>query len=116
MSVQARSKSKRGREMPATDTTDKLDLVLAKMDELKQQQGKKLTSILQKLESLENSQKQSAQDVEELKNGYSQLEEQVNEVKSDKGQMASCDKIAALKGKLMILKTALKEIMLFYGV
>ncbi len=63
-----RSKSKKGSEMSATDSSDKLDSVLTKMDakmddllEARVEQGGKLNSILQKLENLETSQKQTEQ-------------------------------------------------------
>ena len=52
------------------DTEAKLDAVLAKMDDLlaaKVEQETKLNAILLKLESLEISQKETAQDVSELK-------------------------------------------------
>ena len=68
MSRLTRSKAKQRTEMP--DAEAKLDTVLAKMDDLlaaKDEQESKLNAILLKLESLENSQKETAQDVNELK-------------------------------------------------
>ncbi|KAJ7377687.1 hypothetical protein OS493_027249 [Desmophyllum pertusum] len=94
MNVRMRSKARKQNEMSATGT-DKLDCVLAKMD----QQERKLNSILQKLESLESSQKQTAQDVKDLKDGYGYLEKQVDEVKSDIAEKASRAEIATLERK-----------------
>lgn len=57
-----------------TNTSNKLDIVLVKMDALlqaKDEQERKLNSILMKHESLETSQKQTAKDVNELKEGPS---------------------------------------------
>ena len=56
-----------------SDTEAKLDVVLEKMDDLlaaKDGQESKLNAILLKLESLEKSQKKTAQDVSELKDSY----------------------------------------------
>ncbi|RMX61346.1 hypothetical protein pdam_00024697, partial [Pocillopora damicornis] len=64
------------------DTEAKLDAVLAKMDELlaaKDKQESKLNAILMKLESLEKSQKKTAQDVYELKDSYKLLDHDVTE-------------------------------------
>ena len=66
-----RSKAKQRTKMQ--DTEAKLDAVLAKMDDLlsaKDEQESKLNAILLKLESLEKSQKKTAQDVSELKENY----------------------------------------------
>ena len=66
-----RSKAKQRTEM--SDTEAKLDVVLAKMDDLlaaKDGQESKLNAILLKLESLEKSQKKTAQDVSELKDSF----------------------------------------------
>ena len=106
MNVVTRSKSKKGSAMSVTETTDtsnKLDIVLAKMDDLlqaKDEQERKLNSILMKLESLETSQKQTAKDVNELKEGYRYLEEQVNEVKSDVAVKATRVEMAALEKRI----------------
>jgi len=70
-------------EMPDTET--KLDAVLAKMDDLlapKVEQESKLNAILLKLESLEISQKETAQDVSELKESYKLLDHDVTGIKS----------------------------------
>lgn len=56
-----------------SDTQAKLDTVLAKMDDLlaaKEEQESKLNAILQKLESLETSQKKTAQGVSVLRDSY----------------------------------------------
>ena len=78
-----RSKAKQRTEMP--DTEAKLDAVLAKMDDLlaaKDEQESKLNAILLKLESLEKSQKKTAQDVSDLKDSYKLLDHDVTEIKS----------------------------------
>lgn len=83
-----------------TNTSNKLDIVLVKMDALlqaKDEQERKLNSMLMKHESLETSQKQTAKDVNELKEGYRYLEDQVNEVKSDVTEKAPLVEMAALE-------------------
>ena len=76
---------------------------------LKEQQDKKLTSILQKVESLEISQKRTAQYVQELKNGYGELEEEVNEVTISIEEKASRDEIAALEKRIDDLENRSKK-------
>lgn len=115
MNVLTRSKSKKGSAMSVTETTDtsnKLDIVLAKMDDLlqaKDEQERKLNSILMKLESLETSQKQTAKDVNELKEGYNYLEEQVNEVKRDAAAKATRVEMAMLEKRIDDLENRSKR-------
>ena len=104
MSVKTRSKSKRESEMSATE--GKFNAVLTKMDakmdnllKAKAEQEVKLTSILQKLENLEISQKKTADDVKDLKQSYGLLEEQVTEVKSDIAEKASRRELIKLEKK-----------------
>ena len=91
MSARAtRSKAKQRTEMP--DTEAKLDAVLAKMDDLlaaKDEQESKLNAILLKLESLEKSQKKTAQDVSDLKDSYKLLDHDVTEIKSALAEKAN---------------------------
>ena len=100
--------------MSVTETTDmsnKLDIVLAKMDDLlqaKDKQERKLNSMLMKLESLETSQKQTAKDVNELKEGYRYLEEQVNEVKSDVAAKTTRVEMAVLEKRIDYLENRSK--------
>ena len=93
--------------MSVTDSCDKLDSVLTKMDakmddllEAKVEQERKLNSILQKLENLETSQKQTAEDVKDLKQSYGFLEEQFTEVKSDIAEKASRAELATLEKRI----------------
>lgn len=90
--------------MSVTDSSDKLDSVLTKMDakmddllEATVEQERKLNSILQKLENFETSQKQTAEDVKDLKQSYGFLEEQVTEVKSDIAEKASRAELPTLE-------------------
>lgn len=72
--------------MSSTDSTsNKLDAVLAKMDNFlksRDLQETKLNSILQKLSSLESSQKKTAADVVALKDSHRSLDAQMIEVQS----------------------------------
>ena len=93
-----------------TDTSNKLDIVFAKMDDLlqaKDEQERKLNSILMKLESLETSQKQTAKDVNE--EGYLYLEEQVNEVKSDVAAKTTRVEMAVLEKRIDDLENRSKR-------
>ena len=95
-----------------TDTSNKLDIVLAKMDDLlqaKDEQERKLNSMLMKLESLETSQKHTAKDVNELKEGYRYLEEQVNEVKSDVAAKTTRVEMAVLEKRIDNLENRSKR-------
>ena len=95
-----------------TDTLNKLDIVLTKMDDLlqaKDKQERKLSSILMKLESLETSQKQTAKDINKLKEGYCYLEEQVNKVKSDVAEKGAHIEMAALEKRIEDLENHLKR-------
>ena len=87
-------------------TEGKFNAVLTKMDakmdnllKAKAEQEVKLTSILQKLENLEISQKKTADDVKDLKQSYGLLEEQVTEVKSDIAEKASRRELIKLEKK-----------------
>ena len=105
-----RSKAKQRTEMP--DTEAKLDAVLAKMDELlaaKDEQESKLNAILMKLESLEKSQKKTAQDVDELKDSYKLLDHDVTEVKSALAEKANRKEIDALNKKIEDLENRSKR-------
>ena len=84
------------------DTEAKLDAVLAKMDDFlaaKDEQESKLNAILLKLESLEKSQKKSAQDVSELKDSYKLLDHDVTEIKSALAEKANRKGIDTLNKK-----------------
>ncbi|RMX39703.1 hypothetical protein pdam_00008083 [Pocillopora damicornis] len=88
------------------DTEAKLDAVLAKMDELlaaKDEQESKLNAILIKLESLEKSQKKTAQDVDELKDSYKLLDHDVTE------RRRTAKKIDALNEKIEDLENRSKR-------
>ncbi|XP_027050333.1 uncharacterized protein LOC113677698 [Pocillopora damicornis] len=94
------------------DTEAKLDAVLAKMDELlaaKDKQESKLNAILMKLESLEKSQKKTAQDVYELKDSYKLLDHDVTEVKSALAEKANRKEIDALNKKIEDLENRSKR-------
>jgi len=73
--------------MPNTDSTsNKLDTVLAKMDDLLRSRDlreTKLNSILEKLSSLESSQKKNAADVDALKDSYCSLDAQMIDVDNE---------------------------------
>lgn len=102
--------------MSVTDSSEKLDSVLTKLDakmddllEARVEQERKLNSILQKLENLETSQKQTAKDVQELKQGYGLLEEQVTEVKIDMAEKASRVELANLEKRIDDLENRSKR-------
>ena len=102
-----RSKAKQRTEMP--DTEAKLDAVLAKMDDLlaaKDEQESKLNAILLKLESLEKSQKKTAQDVSDLK--YSSYLD-VTEIKSALAEKANRKDIDTLNKKIDDLENRSKR-------
>ena len=75
----------------------------------KDEQERKLSSILMKLESLETSQKQTSKDVNELREGYRYLKEQVNEVKSDVSVKATHVEMAALEKRIDDLENRSKR-------
>ena len=105
-----RSKAKQRTEM--SDTEAKLDVVLAKMDDLlaaKDGQESKLNAILLKLESLEKSQKKTAQDVSELKDRYKLLDHDVTETKSALADKANRKEIDALNKKIDDLENRSKR-------
>ena len=94
------------------DTEAKLDAVLAKMDDLlaaKDEQESKLNAMLLKLESLEKSQKETAQDVSELKESYTLLDHDVTEIKSALADKASCKEINTLNRKIDDLENRSKR-------
>ena len=72
-----------------------MDDVLAAKDE----QESKLNAILLKLESLEKSQKKTAQDVSELKDSYKLLDHDVTEIKSALAEKANRKEIDTLNKK-----------------
>ena len=102
--------------MSVTDSSDKLDSVLTKMDakmddllEATVEQERKLNSILQKLENFETSQKLTAEDVEDFKQSYGFLEEQVTEVKSDIAEKASHTELPTLEKRINSLENCSKR-------
>ena len=95
-----------------TDTEVKLDAVLAKMDDLlaaKDEQESKLNAILLKLESLEKSQKKTAQDVSDLKDSYKLLDHDVAEIRSALAEKANCKEIDTLNKKIDDLENRSKR-------
>ena len=105
-----RSKAKQRTEMP--DIEAKLDAVLAKMDDLlaaKDEQESKFNAILLKLESLEKSQKKTAQDVSELKESYKLLDHDVTEIKSALAEKANRKEIDTLNKKIDDLENRSKR-------
>ena len=85
MSVRTRSKAL---QMSNTTSTSnkQLDAVLAKMDDLlrsRDLQEAKLNSILEKLSSLESSQKKTAADVDTLKDSYRSLDAQMIDIDNE---------------------------------
>ena len=108
MSVQlTRSKAKQRTEM--SDTEGKLDAAVAKMDDLlaaKDKQELKLNAILWKLESLEKSQKKTAQDVSNLKYRYKLLD---HEIKSALAEKVSHKEIDTLNKKFDDLENRSKR-------
>ena len=81
--------------MSNTDSTsNKLDAVLTKMDDLlrsRDLQEAKLNSILEKLSSLESSQKKNAADVDTLKDSYRSLDAQMIDIDNELSLKASCE-------------------------
>ena len=96
MSVRTRSKTL---QMSNTDSTsNKLDAVLAKMDDLiksRDLQETKLNSILEKLSSLESSQKKTAADVDALKNSYRSIDERMIDMDNELSLKASREELAS---------------------
>ena len=95
-----------------SDTEAKLDAVLAKMDDLlaaKDEQESKLNVILLKLESLEKSQKKTAQNVSELKDCFKLLDYDVTEIKSALAEKANRKEIDTLNKKIDDLENRSKR-------
>ena len=100
-------------KMTGTDSTsDKLDTVLAKMDDLlrsRDLQETKLNSILEKLAGLESSQQKTADDVNALKDSYSALNEQTSEVNNELSLKATCEELTSLEKKMEDLENRSKR-------
>ena len=90
--------------MSNTDSTsNKLDAVLAKMDDLlrsRDLQEAKLNSILEKLSSLESSQKKTAADVDALKDSYRSLDAQMIDMDNELSLKASREELASAYKKM----------------
>lgn len=101
MSVRTRSKTL---QMSNNDSTsNKLDAVLAKMDDLlrsRDLQEAKLNSILEKLSSLESSQKKTAADVDALKDSYRSLDAQMIDMGNELSLKASREELASAYKKM----------------
>jgi len=86
--------------MSNTDSTsNKLDAVLAKMDDLlksRDLQETKLNSILEKLSSLESSQRKIAANVDALKDSYRSLDVQMIDVDNELTHKASREELASV--------------------
>ena len=105
MSVRTRSKTL---QMSNTDSaSNKLDAVLAKMDDLlrsRDLQEAKLNSILEKLYSLESSQKKTAADVDALKDSYRSLDVQMIDMGNELSLKASREELASAYKKMKDLE------------
>ena len=101
MSVRTRSKTL---QMSNTDSTsNKLDAVLAKMDDLlksRDLQETKLNSILEKLSSLESSQKKTAADVDALKDSYRSIDARTIDMDNELSLKASREELASAYKKM----------------
>ena len=99
--------------MSSTDSTsNKLDAVLAKMDDLlksRDLQETKLNSILEKLSSLESSQKKTAADVVALKDCYRLLDAQMIEVDNELTREANREELASVYKKMDDLENRSKR-------
>ena len=98
--------------MLATKAPDKLDEVLAKMDDLlaaKNLQEPKLNSIFQKLESLETNQRKTARDISDLKDSNNFLEDELTEVKTALVQKVNRADVAAYDRKIEDLENRSKR-------
>ena len=99
--------------MSSTDSTsNKLDAVLAKMDDLlksRDLQETKLNSILEKLSSLESSQKKTAADVVALKDSYRLLDAQMIEVDNELTRKANREELASVYKKMDDLENRSKR-------
>ena len=110
MSVRTRSKTL---QMPNTDaTSNKLDAVLAKMDDLlksRDLQETKLNSILEKLSSLEISQKKTAADVDGSKDSYLSMDAKIIDVDNEMTRKAGREELASIYKKMADLENRLKR-------
>ena len=110
MSVRTRSKTL---QMSNTDSTsNKLDAVLAKMDDLlksRDLQETKLNSILEKLSSLESSQKKTAADVDALKDSYRSIDERMIDMDNELSLKASREELASAYKKMEDLENRSKR-------
>ena len=110
MSVRTRSKAL---QMSNTDSTsNKLDAVLAKMDDLlrsRDLQEEKLNSILEKLTSLESAQKKTAADVDALKDSYRSLDARIIDMDNELSLKASREELASACKKMEDLENRSKR-------
>lgn len=110
MNVRTRSKTL---QMSNTDSTsNKLDAVLAKMDDLlksRDLQETKLNSILEKLSNLESSQRKTAADVDALKDSYRSLDAQMIDVDNELTRKASREELASVYKKMEDLQNRSKR-------
>ena len=110
MNVRTRSKTLKTSSIDYT--SNKLDAVLAKMDDLlksRDLQETKLNSILEKLSSLESSQKKTAVDVVALKDSYHSLDAQMIEVDNELTRKASREELASVYKKMDDLENRWKR-------
>ena len=110
MGVRTRSKTL---QMSNTDSTsNKLDAVLAKMDDLlksRDLQETKLNSILEKLSSLESSQKKTAADVDALKDSYRSIDVRMIDMDNELSLKASREELASAYKKMEDLENRSKR-------
>jgi len=105
MNVRTRSKNR-------SKTSNKLDAILAKMDDLlksRDLQKTKLNSILEKLSSLESSQPKNAANAVALKDSYRSLVVQMIEVDNALTRKASHEELASVHKKMDDLENRLKR-------
>ena len=110
--MSARTRSKTLQMSNADSTSNKLDAVLAKMDDLlrsRDLQEAKLNSILEKLSSLESSQKKTAADVDALKDSYRTLDVQIIDMGNELSLKASCEELASAYKKMEDLENRSKR-------
>jgi len=105
MNVRTRSKNR-------SKTSNKLDAILAKMDDLlksRDLQKTKLNSILEKLSSLESSQPKNAANAVAPKDSYRSLVVQMIEVDNALTRKASHEELASVHKKMDDLENRLKR-------
>ena len=99
--------------MSNTDSTsNKLDAVLAKMDDLlrsRDLQEEKLNSILEKITSLESAQKKTAADVDALKDSYRSLDARIIDMDNELSLKASREELASAYKKMEDLENRSKR-------